>query len=156
MCVFVKKAKLPTVEQLQSAIEQEGFKYKLNDNFDIQNNQFSFFMGSFEGLESGFDYILEDYISQDWEFESQYAKKIENYDGVAILGAFANAQEIVAMVIVSSMICKLSGGLMRSDFFFDGEFVDANDAIGKAKSLISNLREQFDGASTTRQAILDK
>jgi len=153
--VFCKKEKIPTTLELQKAIKDFGFDYTLSKQFNITNSDFNFYMGDFEGLESGFDYILEPYLVENWDFEGDYQDVLKEYDSVAVFGTFSNAQEIVAMVITASILCHLSDGIMLSDFFFDGEFVKSKEAIENAKYIVENSREQFDGPSTTRKAVLD-
>jgi len=151
--VFFNKENMPSVKRLQKSIKKYGFDYELPVDFVIDNSQNSFIDGRFEGLESGFDYSSESYQKSDWSWGKKEKKKIGKPDTVALFNSFSNAQEIVGMMIVSSVLTELTDGVMLSEFF-DEDLVTAKNSINFAKNIVQNSREQFDGPSTTRQALL--
>ncbi len=152
--IFTKKEKIPTTKELQEAINKAGFDYTLAEGFDTKSVAFDFWMGSFEGLESGCDYVVDSYDKEDWDFDDAQREAIGDVDCVVTLGTFSNAQEIVAMLVISSVLTKMMGAVTVSDFFWE-DIIQSDEAIDAAKGIIENSREQFNGPSTTRAAILN-
>ncbi len=151
--IFTKKEKIPSAVALQEAIRGAGFDYTLAEGFDPHSEEFGFWMGDFEGLESGCDYVVEAYEEDDWSFEDEERALIGDADSVIVLGTFSNAQEIAAMASISSVLTWMTGGVMVSNFFWEKP-VGAYEAIGEAVKIIENSREQFNGPSTIRSSVL--
>jgi hypothetical protein len=151
--IFTKREKIPTTKQLQEAISKAGFDYTLAKGFDTRSVEFGFWMGSFEGLESGCDYIVDSYDKEDWDFDDTQIEAIGDIDCVVTLGTFSNAQEIVAMLIISSVLTEMMGATMVGDFFWE-DIIKSDEALNEARNIIENSRKQFDGPSTTRATIL--
>ena len=152
--IFTKKEKIPTTKELQEAITIAGFDYTIADGLDTTSDEFKFWMGSFEGLESGCDYVVDVYNEDDWNFEDKDKAKIGDVDSVITLGTFSNAQEIVAMMIISSLLSQITGGVMISDFFSE-DIIDSSETLKMAKEIVEDSREQFKGASTMREGVLN-
>ena len=153
--IFTKKESIPNPTELQIAIHKAGFNYTLAEKFDTKSEEFNFWMGSFEGLESGCDYVVDSYNTEDWDFNTGELELIGNADCVVTLGAFSNAQEIVAMQVIASVLTEMTGAVMLSDFFWD-EFIKADEAVSEAARIVENSREQFNGPSSTRAAVLSQ
>jgi hypothetical protein len=147
--VFFDKENLPTLEELQSAIIENGFDYKLPENMNLVIEAPEFIKGSFEGLESCFDYLYDPYQDEDWEWTDEDIKLLNNPNVVSVFNTYSNAQEIVGMLAVSSVLTKITNGVMLSDFF-DDELISKNKCIEFARETIENSRDQFSGPSKMR------
>jgi len=152
--IFTKKERIPTTEVLQRLIKEADIDYTLAPDFDIQSEEYGFHMGSFEGLESGCDYVIDPYDASDWDFEQEDKECLKDVDCVVTIGAFSNAQEMVAMLSIAGVLTRCSEGWLASEFFSD-TLIPSDDAVVFTKEIIENSRDQFSGPSTTRQAILD-
>ena len=147
--VFLNKKDMPDLENLQSAITNNGFDYQLPKTMDVYSNSPVFVEGKFEGLESCFDYLFDPYQEDDWEWTEDENKLIKSPDYVAVFNTFSNAQEIVGMLVTSSVLTKLTNSVMLSDFF-DDELIPSNECIEFAKDVIQASRDQFSGPSKMR------
>ena len=146
---FYKKDNLPTVEELQSAIAKNGFNYRLPEAMTLIDKNPVLIKGSFEGLESCFDYVLDPYEDDDWQWTEDDTQLLDGADVVSVFNTYSNAQEIVGMLVVSSVLTKLTNGVMLSDFF-DDELITSAECIDFAKEIIEGSREQFSGPSAMR------
>ncbi len=147
--VFMKKTDVPTLDELQTAITDNGFDYQLPEGMDLFEKSSTFIEGKFEGLESCFDYLFDPYDANDWEWTVDDKKLLNSPDCLAVFNTFSNAQEIVGMLVTSSVLTKISNGVMLSDFF-DDELVPAGECIDFAKDIVEGSREQFSGPSKLR------
>ena len=147
--VFLIKKDMPDLQTLQEEIIENGFDYKLPETIDIFTNSQVFIEGKFEGLESCFDYLLDPYHKDDWEWTEDDKKLIKSPDHIAVFNTYSNAQEIVGMLTVSSVLAKYTNSVMLSDFF-DDELIPSNECIEFAKDVIEGSRDQFSGPSKMR------
>ena len=147
--VFYKKHKQPTLEQLQAEITASGFDYQLPKSFELDITEPNFTAGVFESLESGFDYLQDEYDNEDWEWDENDIKILNCPEVLSVFNTYSNAQEIVAMLIVSSVLAKITDGVMLSDFFED-ELIRSENCVEFAKSAVENSRDQFSGPSKMR------
>jgi len=147
--VFFQKADIPSLDNLQAAILKEGFKYELPNNFEISKLDESFIEGKFEGLESCFDYLYDKYDAADWDWSEDDLNKLGSPDGLSVFNTYSNAQEITGMLVVSSVLTKLTSGVMLSEFFED-DLISPEECVKLAKDIIENSRDQFNGPSKLR------
>ena len=150
--VFYEKDKQPDLETLAAAIKQKGIDYAFGDGFDLQASEYAFAPGKFEGLDSGFDFIRDLYNPDDWNWEEHDLPILGHPYYIAVFNTYSNAQEIVGMMVVSSALAEITGGVMLSDFF-DDELIKSGSAFEMAKEIIDSSRDQFDGPSKIRAAM---
>ncbi|MBF7074443.1 hypothetical protein ISG33_13635 [Glaciecola sp. MH2013] len=147
--VFFTKDSAPTIEELKDAIKENGFEFELPAEFKLDCSEPTFFKCNFETLESGFDYFLGLYNSDDFDWEPEDLTKLKEPEIVAAFNTYSNAQEIAGMLTVSSVLTKITNGAMYSDFF-DDELWTSKDCIEISKEIIENSRDQFSGPSKMR------
>ncbi|MEJ2424484.1 MAG: hypothetical protein P8101_08465 [Candidatus Thiodiazotropha sp.] len=147
--VFFDEENLPTLEKLQTAIIENGFDYQLPNNVNLVSKDPELIKGTFEGLESCVDYLYDTYQVEDWEWNDDDIKILRNPNVVSVFNTYSNAQEIAGMLVISSVLTKITSGVMLSDFF-DDELIPKDDCIEFAKEIIENSRDQFAGSSKMR------
>ncbi len=147
--VFFDKENLPTLKELQSAIIENGFDYNLPENMNLLSDSSEFIKGKFEGLESCFDYLCDPYQEGDWEWTDEDMLLLKTPNVISVFNTYSNAQEIVGMLVISSVLTKITSGVMLSDFF-DDELIPPNECIEFAKETIDSSRDQFSGPSKMR------
>jgi len=147
--VFFDTENLPTLEELQSAIIENGFDYNLPESMNLKADSPVFIEGKFEGLESCFDYLYDPYQEDDWEWSEEDTKLLKSPNVVAVFNTYSNAQEIAGMLVTSSALTKITNGVMLSDFF-DDELIPSSECVDFAKDTIEDSRDQFSGPSKMR------
>ena len=147
--VFFTQEKPPTREQLQRVLDEEGLAYCLPTDFDLTQREESVANGHFETLESCFDYMLDDYSADDWQWDDADLPVLGHPQRLVFFNTWSNAQEIVGMISVAAALAKYTQGVLMSDFFSE-QLIPATDAIPFAKEIIENSREQFSGPSALR------
>jgi hypothetical protein len=147
--VFLSKDNLPSLQTLQKAIIENGFDFQLPDEMNLSSDSPVFIEGKFEGLESCFDYLLEPYEDDDWEWSVDDKILINSSDYIAAFNTYSNAQEIVGMLATSSVLTKLTNSVMLSDSF-EQELISSDNCIEFAKGIIASSRDQFSGPSKMR------
>ena len=147
--VFLKKDQHPPVEKLQSTITQHGFDYLLPKSINLLADTRVLIEGKFEGLESCFDYLTTPYNEDDWTWADPDKTVFKEYDLVSVFNAYANAQEIVGMIVTASVLTHMAGGTLFSEYF-DDDLIPADRCINFAKETIESSRNQFCGPSKLR------
>lgn len=152
--VFFTQEKPPTREQLQRVLDEEGLAYCLPADFDLTQREESVANGHFETLESCFDYMLDDYSADDWQWDDADLPVLGHPQRLVFFNTWSNAQEIVGMISVAAALAKHTQGVLMSDFFSE-QLIPATDVIAFAKEIIENSREQFSGPSALRSGSND-
>lgn len=152
--VFYRKHAEPSHADLQAAIDAEGFDYRLPPSFAADSRCVICVRGTFEGLESCFDYGQAEYRATDWNWLPPGLMVPKSPNVVSAFNVFSNAQEVVGMLVVSSVLTKLTDGAMYSEFFQD-DFMDAKDCVQICRRFVEEARHQFDGPSKLRRAETD-
>ncbi|MDF1780156.1 MAG: hypothetical protein P1U67_02555 [Alcanivoracaceae bacterium] len=149
--VFYEKDKQPDLQALAAVIKEKGIDYSFGEEFDLEASEYGFASGKFEGLESGFDFVRDVYNPDDWNWEENDLPILGHPYYIAVFNTYSNAQEIVGMMAVSSVLAEITGGAMFSDFF-DDELIRPEKAFEMANDIIENSRDQFNGPSKIRAA----
>lgn len=148
--VFMKKGNLPTVDELNKAIAEEGLSLTLPVGMGLSSNESKFIEGDFEGLESCFDYLFDGYNPGDWEWTDEDIALIGDSDGIAVFNTYSNAQEIVGMLVTACVLTKHCNGVLLSDFF-DDELIGSEECMEFIQGRMPGIREQFNGPSKMRR-----
>jgi len=149
--VFFEKSKAPTFEEVQNEIKNSGIDFDITSSFELLSESEQEIEGKFEGLESVFDYVCEEYDSSEWDWESEHLEVLKEPTNLAIFNTYSNAQEVVGMITVAAALCKLTGGALYNDFFSE-DLIEPEEAMSFADERIENARDQFSGPSEIRKS----
>ena len=134
----------------QEAIRSGGFELTLEGELPSEHGASVFVPCTFEGLESGFDLVLERFAAAEWSFPPEDAARAASFDAVLTLTTYANAQEIAgALTAAAAYAAAVDGAIL--DAYFDERIVPAAEALDWARSKLPDTRRQFDGASRIRK-----
>lgn len=147
--VFYRKHAEPSQAELQAAILAEGFDYRLPATFVIDSGSALCIRGTFEGLESCFDYGRAEYHAVDWDWLPDGLAVPGDPEVVSAFNVYSNAQEVVGMLTVASVLTRLTDGFMFSEFF-QSDFMGSADCVEICGRFIEEARAQFDGPSKLR------
>ena len=147
--VFLKHCNIPSLQAWSAAIHREGFALQLPALMPVTTPQRVLIHGSFEGLASCFDYFCYPYNAADWPIDNNI-KPNDEIDTIVVFNTYANAQEIVGMLVSAAVLTKISHGLFFSECF-DDAFVGPEDIIGWLEERMPNIRQQFNGPSKLRE-----
>lgn len=149
--VFFKREKMPTTEELQKEIRNSGFDLIIPEQLDLKFKSPVCVHAEFEGLESEFDYVHDDYDPDEWSWEPSDMDVLGNPDAISVWNTYSNAQEIVGMLITAAAMSKLTGGPIYSDFFSE-DLVGSEEVVAFVSDIVEGAREQFSGPSKVRKA----
>jgi len=119
--VFLHDAALPTREQWQSGIAEEGFRLVLDKTLDVRRNT-GFRPAVYGGRKSGFEFDLLPVTRATSVCEGDLAR-IDGHDLCANFRCGGSVQEIISVYIASAVLAKLANGVLydpRADHFLTG------------------------------------
>ena len=135
----------------QDAIRDGGFELTLAGELPPAHGVSLFVPCTFEGLESGFDLVLERFEATEWSLPSEDAARVAAFDAVLTLTTYANAQEIAGSLTAAAADAAAVDGAIL-DAYFEERIVPAAEALEWARSKLADARRQFDGPSRLRNS----
>ncbi len=130
--VFLRNARLPSIDQWNAAIKAEGFDVVL-DPFELRSDD-GYLPAFLNGEESGFEWYLSSVAESEESPDYLFKAFVGNCDLIAQLCFTSLANEEVTSAIAGAVLAKLSGG-----YYWDPEtdkrFLQGNDAIVAARRI---------------------
>lgn len=152
--VFIRKEDLPKPVDWAAAIQSCDFDLTLPESFEYPTERARYIQCQCEGLESGFDLVVEPYNAEEFNFTEEDLALLGDRDTMVCFSTYSNAQEIAGMVLASSALAERFEGVLLADFF-EEELIPSNKAVEFANSRIEGIRGQYNGPSKIRQAMLN-
>jgi len=146
--LFVAQRRLDR-RRWQDEIRAAGFDSTLEGELPETHGASVFVPCRFEGLESGFDCLVEPFDVREWSLMPADASRAAAYDTVLTLETFPNAQEIAGSVTAAAAWAFATDGAIL-DAHFDLRLVEAAEALAWARRWLPEIRAQFDGPSRVR------
>jgi hypothetical protein len=143
--------RVPDPVELANALSGMGVTFP--DLFDARTQVDRFVPCSFEGLLSGFDFANEQYDPGLFELTGDEAVRIGDRDTVLRFSTYSNAQEIAGAAVVSSVLARLTGGALITEF--EEDILWGIDAIAWLSEFLPPTREQFNGPCKFRSFASD-
>jgi hypothetical protein len=133
--------RVPDPVELAKALSDMGVEFP--ELFDPGTQVGRFVPCSFEGLLSGFDFATEQYGPDLFELSSDEILRIGDRDTVLRFSTYSNAQEIARAAVVSSVLARLTGGALITEF--EEDILWGIDAIAWLSEFLPPTREQCNG-----------
>jgi hypothetical protein len=130
--VFLHDAALPTCEQWQSGIAEEGFRLVLDKTLDVRQNT-GFSPAVYGGRKSGFEFDLLPVTGVTSVGKGDWAR-IDGHDVCANFQCGGNVRESISIYIASAVLAKLANGVLydpKADHFLTG-----SEAVAVVRRLI--------------------
>ena len=150
---YVFLNRMPSPATWGEAIAARGYGLRLPSGFDYPRDEPAFVPCRFEDVESGFDLMVEPLDLNDFDFEEEHLSLIGKRDTLAMFRTYSNAQEVMGMIVASGVLAADFDGVLLADFFED-ELLVGSACVSFIESRIEGIREQFEGPSRIRQALL--
>jgi hypothetical protein len=132
---------IPDPVELAKALSDLGVTFP--ELFDARRQVDSFVSCSFEGLLSGFDFATEKYGADLFDLSSDERSRIGDGDTVLRFSTYSNAQEIAGAAVVSSVLARLTGGALITEF--EENILWRAGAIGWLSEFLPPTRQQCNG-----------